>query len=222
MDIEHLGEKNIEQLVRRGLVESIADLYALSEEELQNLEGFAEQSAKNVSAAIEGSKHPELPRFIYALGIRHVGTHVARTLARNFGTLRALMDASAEELRELEEIGPETAGSVASFFSNQENRAVIERLLSLGVTPQEHQEAGAAQPLKEKTFVVTGSLDQFTRKEIERKIEALGGRVTSTVSSNTDYLLVGENPGSKLTHAREQGTRIIQEEEFLTMIGETR
>ncbi len=220
MDIENLGEKNIEQLVSKGLVKDIADLYAISEDALMELDGFAEQSAKNVYEAIQGSKNPSLDRFIYALGIRHVGTHVARVLARSFGTLKSLMEAGVEELREVKEIGPETAESVASFFSRGENRKVLNRLLSLGLEPGGAGGSAGARPLSGKNFVVTGTLDRYSRKEVERRIEELGGRVTSAVSGNTDYLLLGENPGSKLDQAREEGTKIIGEREFLEMIGE--
>ncbi|MFP4301505.1 MAG: NAD-dependent DNA ligase LigA [Spirochaetaceae bacterium] len=220
MDIENLGEKNIEQLVRRGLVRSVADLYTLSTEELKELDGFAEQSARKVREAIEGSKNPPLDRLIYALGIRHVGTHVALLLAESFGSLHSLMEAGVEEIRRVQEIGPETAESVASFFSRRENREVIDRLFSLGVQPREVGKAPGAQPLSGKNFVVTGTLDRFSRKEVERRIEELGGRVTASVSGNTDYLLLGTNPGSKLDQAREEGTSIIREEEFLRMIGE--
>jgi DNA ligase (NAD+) len=132
------------------------------------------------------------------------------------------MGADAERLRSIEEIGPETAESVATFFNREENRTVIEQMRSLGVRPQELQRQSATAPLKGLTFVVTGSLERFSRKEVEKKIEELGGRVTSSVSSNTDYLLLGENPGSKLEDAQEEGTHILDEEEFVQMIGEDR
>lgn len=220
MDIENLGEKNIEQLVDRGLVANLADLFALTPEQLRELDGFAEKSARNVYEAIQGSKEPPLDRFIYALGIRHVGTHVAGVLARELGSLEAVMEADAERLRGIAEIGPETAESVASFFRRKENREAVEQMGSLGVEPRTLRKTGQTAPLKGLTFVVTGSLERFSRKEVERKIEELGGRVTSSVSRNTDYLLRGENPGSKLDQAKKEGTSILGETEFLGMIGE--
>ena len=241
MDIENLGEKNIKQLVERGLVRDIADLYVLSKEEIETLEGFADKSARTVYQNIQGSKERPLDRFIYALGIRHVGAHVAGVLARAFGSIEAIEQASAEDLEGIHEIGGQTAESVHTFFSREENRRTLERLFEAGVNPQPPAgapgtggagapEGGAARegaggggawaPLAGKTFVVTGSLESFTRSGIKEKIESLGGRVTSSVSKNTDYVLAGEDPGSKLDKAQDLGTEILDEAAFLELIGE--
>ncbi|MFP4484580.1 MAG: NAD-dependent DNA ligase LigA [Spirochaetaceae bacterium] len=232
MDIENLGEKNIKQLVGRGLVTDIADLYILSKEEIETLDGFADKSARTVYANIQGSKERPLNRFIYALGIRHVGSHVAGVLARAFGSIEAIERASVEDLEAIHEIGGQTAESVHAFFSREENRRTLERLFEAGVSPQPPtgaptaaaDRAGAdragALPFAGKTFVVTGSLKSLTRSEVKEKIESLGGRVTAGVSRNTDYLVSGEDPGSKLAKAQELGTEILGEVAFLQLIGE--
>jgi DNA ligase (NAD+) len=233
MDIENLGEKNIQQLVERGLVRDIADLYTLSKEEIESLEGFADKSARTVYENIQGSKNRPLSRFIYALGVRHVGAHVASVLARAFGSIEAIEQAGVEELQAIHEIGNQTAESVHAFFSREENRQTLKRLFDAGVAPQppaaagRRGAAGGAEgagsalgdaPLAGKTFVVTGSLESFTRRGIKEKIEELGGRVTSSVSKNTDYVVAGADPGSKLDTAQELGTEILDEAAFLRLI----
>lgn len=241
MDIENLGEKNIKQLVERGLVRDIADLYTLSKEEIESLDGFADKSARTVYENIQGSKNRPLTRFIYALGIRHVGAHVAGVLARAFGSMAALEQASAEDLEAIHEIGSQTAESVHAFLSREENRQTLQRLFDAGVAPEPPAVAsrgaaadadGAADgagadgamsgaaALEGKTFVVTGSLEHFTRRGAREKIEELGGRVTSSVSKNTDYVVAGSEPGSKLEQAREHGTEILDEAGFLKLIGQ--
>lgn len=219
LDIQTLGEKNVKRLVERGMVTSLPDLYRLSAEDFETLEGFAEKSARTLESEITQAKRPSLERFVYALGIPGVGRHLARVLARRFGDLDSLADASAEDLAKVDEVGPTIAESIHDFFSNDQNRGVLDELASLGVEPKRGATSRGG-PLEGRTFVVTGSLEAYTRDEVTRKIEALGGRSTSSVSDNTDYLVVGENPGSKLQEAEKRGVRRIDEGEFLKMIGE--
>jgi DNA ligase (NAD+) len=217
MNIQTLGEKVAEQLVDEGLVENLSDLYTLEKKDFLGLERFAEKSAENLYREIEGSKHAPLHRFIYALGIRHVGGFVASLLAEHFGSIKKLMDADYEKLRDLEDIGPEIAESISDFFSRKENRKSIERMYKLGLSPK-RPPSGGGRPLAGKTFVFTGSLDGYTRSEAENLVESLGGRAASSVSGNTDYLVRGENPGSKLSDARKEGVSIIGEAEFQELV----
>lgn len=217
MDIGQLGEKTTEQLVKQERVHDIADLYALSVEDFQSLEGFAEDSAKKLHDNIQDAKKPRLDRFLYALGIHHVGRHVARELAEAFGDLDSLMDADRQQLEKVPGIGREIAEAIVNFFADEDNRDVLSRMRDHGLEvrpmPQRHN-----QPLDGKTFVLTGALEAFTREEAKERIEALGGRATSSVSSETDYLVVGKDPGSKLDEAREQGVKRIDEDEFLRLL----
>jgi DNA ligase (NAD+) len=216
MDIDGLGEKTAQQLVERGMVGDLADLYDLSEDDLRTLEGFAETSAHNLYAAIHDNAGPPLDRFLYALGIRHVGGRTARLLARELGTLDALAAADAERLQQLPDIGPEVAQSVAEFFDTERNRKALERIRKAGVEPKEVAQPEAT-PLDGKTFVFTGTLERFTREEAERKVETLGGRATSSVSSNTDYVVAGSDPGQKLDEARELGVEVLDEDAFIEL-----
>ena len=220
MDIEELGGKTVEQLVSRAMVRSVADLYGLSVEDLTGLKGYAEKSARKLRAAIEEKKSPGLDRFLYALGIRRVGQHVAAVLAREFGSLEALRKASLEDLRKVPEIGPEIAQSVRHFFGERENLKVLDALREAGVKVREapRKEKGA-RPLEGKTFVFTGELAGYTRSEVKRLVESLGGRATSSVSGETDYVVVGESPGSKLEEARKKGVKTIGEKEFRKLAG---
>ncbi len=216
-DIEGLGEKLVEQLVDEGLVENIADLYRLDHEEISNLERMGDKSAENLLEALEESKEIRFARLIYALGIRHVGEHLADVLTDNFEDFEQLKKTSKGELTEINEIGPEVAESIENFFANEKNLSLLDQLREVGVTyyrePEEKEDL-----LDGERFVFTGRLDDFTRSEAEKAVEDLGGRATSSVSSVTDYLVVGENPGSKYDEARELGTTIIDEEEFKDMI----
>jgi len=214
LNIEGLGEKTAKDLVRKGMVNDMADLYQLSVDDILKLDGFAQKSATQLYEAIQSKKNPRLDRFLYALGIRHVGQRVARVLTQEYVTLEKLRKASRSELEEIAEIGPEIAQSVEKFFVEEENRSVLERLASLGVQPQEVESGKEATALEGKTFVFTGKMEGYTRKEAEERVEALGARATSSVSSQTDYVVVGENPGSKLEEAREQGVEILDEEQF--------
>ncbi len=220
MNIETLGEKVARQLVDRKMVSNLPDLYRLEMEDLEQLEGFAEKSAKKLYRNIQGSKNPELDRFLYALGIRHVGEHMARVLARKFGTLDNIRDAGMGELRESREIGPEIAESVHHFFQQDENRKSLKDFREAGVKVSGMKKRKGDLPLEGKTFVFTGELDQFTRDEARERVESLGGRATSSVSSRTDYVVAGEDPGNKLDRAKEEDVQILDEEGFKSIIGE--
>jgi DNA ligase (NAD+) len=217
-DIEGLGERWVEALMAAGLVREIPDLYRLKERviELVRLERMGPKLAENLLRAIERSKQIPLARFLYGLGIRHVGEHVAELLAQRFRSLDALMNASEEELLEVEEVGPTVAHSILSFFRDARNREMIQKLRAAGV--QIIEEISPAGALAGKTFVFTGTLKNFTRGQAEALVKSLGGRVSSTVSRKTDYVVAGEEPGSKLEKARALGVTVLSEEEFRKLI----
>jgi DNA ligase (NAD+) len=220
LDIEGLGEKLVDQLVERGLVHRPSDLFALDAATLASLERMAEKSAANLIEALERAKGASMARFLYALGIRHVGERVAQVLAEGFRDLDALLDASAEQLDEVAEIGPTIARSVREFLDVPENRAEMKRLRAiLRIAPPEppRKRAAAAGPLGGKSLVVTGTLS-LPRAEIKRQIEAAGGRVTASVTSRTDYVVAGDKPGSKLDKAKELGVRVLEEKQLLELI----
>ena len=220
MDIDGLGEKLVEQLVEKGLIESYADLYFLTLEQIAGLERMAEKSAQNLLAGIDKSRDVPLNRLIYALGMRHVGEHVARVLANHFGTLEKLSAASEEELIEIHEVGPQVAQSVSTFFAEPRNRQVIQRLLEGGVKIQQKQAAAAVdQKFEGLTFVFTGTLEKFTRDEAEKMVLDRGGRAASSVSKKTSYVVAGPGAGSKLAKAKQLGVAVLGEEEFLEMVG---
>jgi DNA ligase (NAD+) len=218
MDIDGLGTKLIDQLVAKGMVKDIADLYYLTQDDLAGLERMAEKSAANLIEALEHSKHPQLARFIYALGIRHVGEHIAQVLARNLMSLNAISNAAEEELVEIPEIGPEVAQSITRFFGDKGNQKEIERLLKAGIKIAEPK-VRKEEPLKGKTFLFTGALEGMTRNEAKDLVEARGGEVTSSAGKGVDYVVVGKEPGSKYAKARELGLTIIDEEEFRRLVG---
>jgi len=222
MNIEGLGDKHIDQFVEKGVIKDVADLYSLKKEDIAELERWADKSAQNLLDQIEKSKDTTLARMIYALGIRQVGEHMAKVLANNFGSLDELMKASYDNLMEIHEIGPETAESIVTFLKEGHNRNVIEKLKRAGVksplTPLFQRGVRGDLRFKGNQFVLTGTLSGFTRGEAKELIESLGGRITSSVSKNTDYVIAGAEPGSKYDKAVELGIKILNEEEFKDLL----
>jgi len=217
MDIEGLGDKLVEQLFRSGYVRNVADLYGLTLEQLSGLERMAEKSATNLLNSLEHSKTTVLHRFLYALGIREVGESTARTLSTYFRSLDKLMNASVEELLEVPDVGPVVANTIHAFFAEQHNRAVIRRLQDSGVHwPQADMDR--PRPLAGKTFVLTGSLTSLSRDEASDKLTALGARVSNSVSKKTDYVVVGDTPGSKAEKAEKLGVAILDEAALLKLL----
>jgi DNA ligase (NAD+) len=220
MDIEHLGEAVLEQLVDRGLVKDFADLYRLTVPQLAELERLAEKSAQNLVGAIEGSKRRGLARLLNALGIRMVGERVARLLAMRFGSLDRLAAASEDALAETHGIGPTIAASVRKFFDDESNRRILDDLGRLGVDLTERMAtADGPKPLAGKTLVITGTLASLSREAARELVEALGGRVTSSVTRKTDYVVVGEAPGGKAEDARRLGVPVLDEAAFHELTG---
>lgn len=220
MDIDNVGPAVIDQLMERGLVRDYADLYALTREQVAGLDRMAEKSASNVINAIAASKDRPLDRLIFALGIRYVGARAAKVLAQGFGSLDGLAGADEAELTAIHEIGPSVAGSVTLFFSQEKNRTVIEKLRAAGVNMTSAQTQGGRR-LSGKQFVLTGSLDSMTRAEAKEKIEAQGGRVTSSVTKKTGYVIVGAEPGSKADKAKELKVATLDERAFIELLGES-
>ena len=219
MDIEHLGEAVVEQLVDRGLVKEFADLYHLDVETLAGLERLAEKSATNLHSAIQGSKGRDLRRLVFALGIRYVGEHVAAILAQQYGSMDRLEQIPEEELGEIYGVGPRIAQSVALYFRQQENRRQIEQLRKAGVSMREEGVTAGPRPLAGKIFVLTGTLEGFTRDEAKDLIVRQGGRVTSSVSKKTDYVVAGKDPGSKYDDAKRLGVPTLAEAAFKKLLG---
>jgi DNA ligase (NAD+) len=219
MDIAGLGDKTVKQLIGKGLVKDLADLYALRPIDFAGLEGFAEKSIENMMKALETSRRPRLDRFLFALGIEHVGETVARLLADHYGGLGRLMNASAEELQQIHGIGPEVAESVAHFFGSARNRKVIERLLESGVKPVHERRARGPQPLAGQTVVFTGGLEGMSRPEAQRKAEEAGARIATGISKKVTLVVSGPGAGSKLDEARKLKLEVIDEAEFLKRIG---
>lgn len=221
LDIDGLGSKIIDQLIERELVRSPADLYALSAEQFASLERMGEKSAANLVAALERSKNTTLPRFLYALGIRDVGEATAAALAEHFGSLEALEEATIEEIQQTPDVGPVVAAHVRHFFDQAHNREVIRALRAHGVRWPDMQRKSSnaeAGPLSGKTFVLTGALDSMSRDEASERIAALGGKVTSSVSKKTSYVVAGAEPGSKLKKAQELGVEVLDESAFLALL----
>jgi DNA ligase (NAD+) len=217
-DIDGMGEKLIDQMVARGLLTSFADIFALDQDALEGLSRMGPTSARNLIANINGSKQISLQRFLYALGIDHVGEHVAGVLADHFGGLDELAGAAREELQTIAEVGPAVADSVVNFFSRPENRSMLRQLFENGVTIQQ-ETRGRRSLLTGQTFVLTGVLAGMTRREAQELIEGAGGRVSRAVSRNTDYLVAGDTPGSKLQRARALGVTVIDETDLRRLLG---
>ncbi|MGA2005269.1 MAG: NAD-dependent DNA ligase LigA [Terriglobales bacterium] len=218
MDIDGLGESLVNQLTERGLVKNVADLYRLTKDDLLKLERMGEKSAENVLGEIADSKKLPLERVIYGLGIRFVGERTAQFLAEHFGSLDAIMNASAEELEEVNEVGPRIAVSIVEFFADEHNRKLVGDLRKAGLTfTGQKKEKGTK--LAGKTFVLTGTLTRHTRDEAKKMIEDAGGRISGSVSKKTDYVVAGADAGSKLDKARELGVSVIDEEEMEKLAG---
>jgi DNA ligase (NAD+) len=218
MDIDGLGDQLIEQLVDRHIITTAADLYKLGFSSLVALDRLAEKSAGNILKAVEKSKKTTLARFIYALGIRHVGESTAKELARHFGSLDALLAASEEQLLEVADIGPVVARSIRMFLDDPLNLELIEQLRASGITWEEAQPQRSAQTMSGKTFVLTGTLPNLSREQAAAKIEAAGGKVAGSVSKKTAYVVAGDDAGSKLAKARELNIAIIGEPELLALL----
>jgi DNA ligase (NAD+) len=221
MDIEGLGDKLVDQLVDAGVIRTLPDLYRLDVGKLVALERMADKSAANLVAALERSKRTTLARFLYALGIRHVGEATAKDLARHFGALDRVMDASVEDLLQVRDVGPVVARSIRTFFDQPHNREVVEQLRAAGVRWDEHDGAppAATLPLAGKTFVLTGSLPTLTRDEAKALLEAAGAKVAASVSKKTDFVVAGDAAGSKLDKARELGVAVIDEGGLRALLG---
>ncbi|MEJ2381625.1 MAG: NAD-dependent DNA ligase LigA, partial [Gammaproteobacteria bacterium] len=218
MDIDGLGEKLIEQMDEKGLIRDIADLYSLTLEQIAGLERMGEKSARNLLDALENSKSTSLPRFIYALGIRLVGEATAQALAAHFGDLDPLQKASTEELQQVADVGPVVAESVYRFFREKHNQEVIRKLRNNVRWEPVETKPGRTRPLAGKTFVLTGALSSMTRDEAGDRLQALGAKVTGSVSGKTDYVVVGEEPGSKADKARGLGVEMLDEDAFLELL----
>jgi DNA ligase (NAD+) len=218
LDIEGLGEKLVDQLVDSGRVKTLADLYSLRPLELVGLDRMGQKSADNLVAAIEKAREPGLGRLLFALGIRHVGETTARDVARHFGSIDAIMDADEEALSSVPDVGPVVAASIRRFFAEQHNRDVIEQLKAQGVNPVA-EAVPQGTTLAGKTFVLTGTLPNWTREEASMHIQAAGGKVSGSVSKKTAYLVAGEEAGSKLTKAQELGVTVLDEDALKALLG---
>jgi DNA ligase (NAD+) len=218
MDVDGLGDKLVEQLVEAKLVNDIAAIYTLQKEHLLTLERMGEKSVDNLLSAIETSKTTTLPRFLYALGIREVGEATALTLVHHFGELEKIMSADEIALQEVADIGPIVAANIVGFFHENHNRELIALLQKSGVHWPENKVVHAHQPLKNKTFVLTGTLVGMTRDDAKAALQTLGAKVAGSVSAKTDYVVAGSEAGSKLTKANELGIKILTEEEFLEIL----
>ena len=218
MDIENLGEALIDQLVDSGLVKNFADIYTLTKDDLLELERMADKSAQNVIDSIEESKKRPLWRLVAGLGIRHIGVQTAQDLVEHFGSLDALMKATPNQLDSIEQVGEKLAEGIYEYFHNERNIAIINELLSAGVKPESPQKTKPKGKLAGKTIVITGTLQKFSRQQIEEAIRNAGAKTSSSVSKATDFVLAGDNPGSKLDKARRLGVKVITEKEFVEML----
>ena len=220
LDIDGLGRKWIKILIDKGLVHSPADIFRLDKKDLLPLERMGEKSAQNlITSVAEAKKRATLPKLIAALGIQHVGSETAKKLAENFSDLDELSAADEQTLQKIEDIGPEMAGAIVKFFSNPDNRNLVQEFKHIGLWPVHHPESDNQKPLKGQKILFTGGLQNLTREQATERVESLGGKVTGSVSGNINIVVVGENPGSKLDKARNLGLKIINEDDFLELIG---
>jgi DNA ligase (NAD+) len=220
MDIEGVGEQFVRRLWDLGLLRSMPDLYRLRKEQLLELDGFQERSATNVLAAIEASKAQPFSRVLFGLNIPDVGWVTAQSLARHFGTIDRLLEAAQEQIQEVEGIGPDRAESIAEWFSDEQNRSLVAELRELGLT----LEAGEAErpvegPLTGSQYVLTGTLESFTREQATAALQALGAKVSDGVSKKTTGVIVGESPGSKAAKAEKAGVPILSEADLKALLG---
>lgn len=220
MDVEGMGEKLSLAIIEAGLAKDVSDVYYISKDQILSLERMGEKSATNIMNAIQGSKARPLPNVLFALGIRHVGLETAQALVRRFGGLEKLANASQEELAAVPGIGPKIAESLTMYFRQEKNRRVIQKLKEAGVRMEMEVAVPApgALPLEGKVLVVTGRLASMSRSQAEDRIKELGGSVGNSVTRKTTYLVVGEEPGSKLDQARELGTFVLNEEQLLRLL----
>jgi DNA ligase (NAD+) len=219
MNIDGMGDALVNQLTERGLVKNVADIYKLTKDDLLSLERMGDKSAQNILDEIENSKRLPLERVIYGLGIRMVGERTAQFLAEHFGSMGALESAGIEELQDVNEVGPRIAESIVEFFSITANRKLLERLREARLTLT-GQKKKRGTKLAGKTFVLTGTLEHFTRDEAKKMIEDAGGKVTGSVSKKTDYVVAGADAGSKLDKAKELGVTVINEKEMESVVGD--
>jgi DNA ligase (NAD+) len=219
VEIEDLGDKLVDQLVDAGIIKTLPDLYRMGFTALVNLERMAEKSANKVLASIEKSKQTTLPRFLFGLGIRHVGEATAKELARHFGKMDAIMDATPEQLLQVADVGPIVAQSIRTFFDQPHHREVVAQLRACGVTWTESEPtAGASLPLAGQTFVLTGTLPTLSRDQAKDMLEALGAKVAGSVSKKTTCVVAGAEAGSKLDKAQELGIRVMDEAGLLALV----
>jgi DNA ligase (NAD+) len=219
MDIDGLGEKLVEQLVDKNVIRDVSDLYYLRKENLLNLERMADKSAQNIIDAINASRKRPFARFLYALGVRHVGEHIASILAERFRNIMALMKAGEEDLLGVPEIGPEVSNSITSFFRDERNKRTVTRILEAGVELEYATDGGL--PLERLVFVFTGTLERMEREEARTRVEVLGGKTSSSVSKKVNYVVAGHDAGSKLNRAKELGLAILTEDQFIDLLQKT-
>jgi DNA ligase (NAD+) len=221
VDIEGLGERLVDQMVEAGVIRTLPDLYRLGLTSLCALDRMATKSAQNLLAALERSKQTTLPRFLFGLGIRHVGEATAKELARHFGSLDAIMDADTGQLLGVADIGPVVAESIHTFFRQPHNREVVEQLRACGITwPEGEPQRQAPRPLAGKTIVLTGTLPTLSRDEARDLLEAAGAKVAGSVSKKTDYVVAGSEAGSKLEKAQALGVPVLDEDGLRALISE--
>jgi len=221
LDIEGLGDKLVEQMVEQDMIDSVADLYDLNQDQLAGLERMAEKSARNLLDALDKSRHTTLARFVYALGVREVGEATAEALAQSFGDIEMLMDADLEELQRVEDVGPVVADNIRHFFDQAKNRDIVNRLMAKGVSWPAIEAVQQQETLSGKTFVISGTLDGMSRDQAASLLKARGARVSGSVSAKTTALISGENPGSKLAKAQALGVEVIDQARFVSLLDDS-